>query len=397
MGQPITVTVRAGAAPDVRFFECNRSLTGMAIEVYTAAEAPSGDRPPDVLAQRLLDAGAVKVTIYSNVVTVEAPADVVGRARAQGDLHDRAPLRVLRRRRRLVVRSPWRRAGDLQGPVARQRLLAAVAGANICSLSSERGRRPGSSSQPVVQPVAAVVQPAPADEHARAQLRAAATRAAPAVLAGERLLAVAGPIGRLLPAGGIRRGSTVALDGPPGAGSTTVALPPRRGNHLRRRVGGGRRPRRHVGGAGRGRGRVSPWNGARSSGASRPIAGRRSSAPCSTGSRSSRPWFHRALRPGDARRLTARARERATVLVALGPWPVEASLRLHARGRNWSGLATGGGLLADRELDVRVEGKGARGRSGCGAAAEPTGWEAQRERPVVSDVAPGVSGVPTGR
>ena len=76
MGQPITVTVRAGAAPDVRFFECNRSLTGMAIEVYTSSsEAASGARPPDVLARRLLDAGAVKVTIYSNVVTVEAPAE----------------------------------------------------------------------------------------------------------------------------------------------------------------------------------------------------------------------------------------------------------------------------------------------------------------------------------
>jgi len=66
------------------------------------------------------------------------------------------------------------------------------------------------------------------------------------------------------------------------------------------------------------------------------------------------------LRPGDARRLTARARERATVLVALGPWPVEASLRLHARGRTWSGLQTGSGLLASCDLDVRVEGKGVR-------------------------------------
>ena len=77
MGQPITVTVHAGATPEVRFFECNRSLTGMAIEVYTA-DSPtlSGERPPDVLARRLLEAGAVKVTIYSNVVTVEAPADV---------------------------------------------------------------------------------------------------------------------------------------------------------------------------------------------------------------------------------------------------------------------------------------------------------------------------------
>jgi hypothetical protein len=77
MGQPITVTVRAGAAPNIRFFECDRSLTSMAIEVYTAdSEAASAGRPPDVLARRLLDAGAGKVTIYSNVVTVEAPADV---------------------------------------------------------------------------------------------------------------------------------------------------------------------------------------------------------------------------------------------------------------------------------------------------------------------------------
>ena|SRR5260221_9618875 len=78
MGQPITVTMRSGAAPNIRFFECNRSLTSMAIEVYTADSdaAATGARPPDVLAHRLLDAGATKVTIYSNVVTVEAPADV---------------------------------------------------------------------------------------------------------------------------------------------------------------------------------------------------------------------------------------------------------------------------------------------------------------------------------
>ena len=75
MGQPITVTVRPGGRDDVRFFETNRSLTGMAIETYTAEAAPTGDRPPDVLARRLLDLGARKVTIYSNVVTVEAGAD----------------------------------------------------------------------------------------------------------------------------------------------------------------------------------------------------------------------------------------------------------------------------------------------------------------------------------
>src|SRR5262249_8719000 len=75
MGQPITVTMREGAAPDVRFFECNRSLTGMAIEVYTSeSPALSGNKPPDVAARRLVEAGATKVTIYSNIVTVEAPA-----------------------------------------------------------------------------------------------------------------------------------------------------------------------------------------------------------------------------------------------------------------------------------------------------------------------------------
>ena len=84
MGQPITVSVRAGGRPEVRFFDANRSLTGMAIETYVRGEdvrgpgegeaLPDGQRPPDVLARRLFDLGAQRVTIYSNVVTVEAPA-----------------------------------------------------------------------------------------------------------------------------------------------------------------------------------------------------------------------------------------------------------------------------------------------------------------------------------
>jgi hypothetical protein len=84
MGQPITVSVRAGGRPEVRFFDANRSLTGMAIETYIRGDSvrgsgegealPDGQRPPDVLARRLFDLGAQRVTIYSNVVTVEAPA-----------------------------------------------------------------------------------------------------------------------------------------------------------------------------------------------------------------------------------------------------------------------------------------------------------------------------------
>src|ERR1700694_2105726 len=75
MGQEITVTALHGASPSVMLFDLNRSLTGMAIERYASADAVRGDRPPDVLARRLFDLGATKVTVYSSVVTVEAPPE----------------------------------------------------------------------------------------------------------------------------------------------------------------------------------------------------------------------------------------------------------------------------------------------------------------------------------
>ena len=74
MGQEITVTARRGAAPTIMLFDCNRSITGMAIETYLTPADAAGARPPDVLAQRLFDLGASRVTVYSNIVTVEAPA-----------------------------------------------------------------------------------------------------------------------------------------------------------------------------------------------------------------------------------------------------------------------------------------------------------------------------------
>jgi hypothetical protein len=74
MGQTITVTSRPGSRPEVRFFDTNRSLTGMEIERYASPADIHWQRPPDVLAQRLFELGATAVTIYSNVVTVEAPA-----------------------------------------------------------------------------------------------------------------------------------------------------------------------------------------------------------------------------------------------------------------------------------------------------------------------------------
>jgi hypothetical protein len=75
VGQEITVTARAGASPNVRMFDCNRSITGMEIVSYESREAISDGRPPDVLARRLFDLGATKVTVYSNDVVVEAPPE----------------------------------------------------------------------------------------------------------------------------------------------------------------------------------------------------------------------------------------------------------------------------------------------------------------------------------
>ncbi len=76
MGQTITVSVRTGTSPGVRFFDTNRSLTGMAIERYGSADDSrlGANRPPDVVARRMFALGATSVTVYSNVVTVEAPA-----------------------------------------------------------------------------------------------------------------------------------------------------------------------------------------------------------------------------------------------------------------------------------------------------------------------------------
>lgn len=79
MGQAITVSSRVGSAATVRIFDCNRSLTGMAIESYASVDETGAGRPPDVLARRLFDLGATRVTVYSSGVTVEAPESAWGR------------------------------------------------------------------------------------------------------------------------------------------------------------------------------------------------------------------------------------------------------------------------------------------------------------------------------
>ncbi len=62
------------------------------------------------------------------------------------------------------------------------------------------------------------------------------------------------------------------------------------------------------------------------------------------------------LTPADRRRLTARARDRGSGIVATGEWE-HASLRLRATAR-WSGADAGAGYLRRCELDVDLQARG---------------------------------------
>lgn len=64
---------------------------------------------------------------------------------------------------------------------------------------------------------------------------------------------------------------------------------------------------------------------------------------------------------GDMRRLTARARERSAVLLAIGGWE-GAQINLCVTGQRWQGLGAGHGYLQAREVEVQAVGRGAAAR-----------------------------------
>jgi hypothetical protein len=62
-----------------------------------------------------------------------------------------------------------------------------------------------------------------------------------------------------------------------------------------------------------------------------------------------------------ARRLSARARHRKSVLIVVGAWP-GADLELTCANTKWSGLGNGSGHLTTREATIRVSGRGTASR-----------------------------------
>ena len=156
------------------------------------------------------------------------------------------------------------------------------------------------------------------------------------VLAGERVLAVPGPLGALLPGGAVQRGTVVAVDGDPGAGATTVALELAAAATAAGEWAAAIELDASLGGLAAGEAGVALERFA----VVRRVPPARWAAVVAAlldGVSVVLAEVPAYARVGDARRLLARARERDAVLVAMGPWPAEAALRLRAGGSVWRG------------------------------------------------------------
>ena len=205
-------------------------------------------------------------------------------------------------------------------------------------------------------------------EGARARLREVAGQVRPFVAAGDRRLEVDGVLGELLPGGGVQRGATVAVDGVLGAGVTSVTLAlaaaaTATGEWAAIIDAYGTLGARAAEAAGVELERCAVIRRCPADRWSTVVAALLDGVALVAATVPPR------LRVGDARRLVARARERASVLVAVGPWPVEAAVRVYAEGGQWRGVDAGSGRLDIRDLHVRVEGKGAPARGQLGALA----------------------------
>jgi hypothetical protein len=76
----------------------------------------------------------------------------------------------------------------------------------------------------------------------------------------------------------------------------------------------------------------------------------------------------RRIGVADARRLTARARERGSVLVVLGDsatWPDAPDVELSIRSEEWQGIGDGHGHLHARQVVVEAGGRRAASRARC--------------------------------
>ena len=69
-----------------------------------------------------------------------------------------------------------------------------------------------------------------------------------------------------------------------------------------------------------------------------------------------------ALRTPEVRRLSARIRERGSVVLAMGSWPEPADRRFAVSERSWHGLGQGWGSLQRIDMVIEASGRGAASR-----------------------------------
>jgi hypothetical protein len=194
----------------------------------------------------------------------------------------------------------------------------------------------------------------------RLEDRAVGTHPAPEPGADGRLLPAVPPLAGLLPGGGLRRGSTVAVAA--GAGSTSLLLALLAGASTAGAWAGivGRPDLGLVAAAEAGvaldRLALVPYPGAdRVAVTAALLDGLDLVAVACPEGRGD------ALRAADRQRLAARARQRGAVLVPLGSWP-GADVELGCAHAEWQGVgggADGGaGRLSARRVQVRLRGRG---------------------------------------
>jgi hypothetical protein len=169
-----------------------------------------------------------------------------------------------------------------------------------------------------------------------------------------RVLPVARPLARLLPAGGLRRGSTVAI--PSGTASTSLLLA------LLAEASAGGAWAGVVGRPGLGlvaaaeagvrleRLALVPDPGADLLAVATALLDGMDVVAVAGAERA-------GVRAADRQRLAARARQRGAVLVALGPW-AGADVELSCSDAQWHGVGPGAGRLRARQVRVQMRGRG---------------------------------------
>ena len=173
--------------------------------------------------------------------------------------------------------------------------------------------------------------------------------------ADARVLPVVAPLAALLPAGGLRRGTTVAVTGAAGATSLMLALLAE-ASAAGAWVGVVGRPDLGLvaaaeAGVALERVALVPYPGADLVAVA---------AALLDGLDLVVPWPGRVPHGSDRQRLAARARQRGAVLLPLGPWP-GADVELACEQGQWWGVGAGEGdigRLRTRRVSVRLRGRG---------------------------------------